>query len=338
MGKMKRTIGVVTVLFSACVIVPTAIVLPFYEKSNGALLEPIVATENTTKKTTQATQKEQELVVSVLRSKTNKIEKIPLEEYVKGVVSSEMPARFELEALKAQALSARTYVLKKMLASKGDKDVTDTTKDQVYMDWKQLESVWKSDYQWKRKKIEEAVKQTEGQIILFQNQPITATFFSTSNGYTETSKEYWGGDIPYLQSVPSPWDKQSPEYNNQKVFSLSAFQKQLGVTVSNDDIGKIIKRTASERVKEVAIGGKTFSGKEVRERLELDSSDFTWELKGNKIIVLTKGFGHGVGMSQFGANGMAQEGKSYRDILFYYYKGVQIGDIARYKNNLLAKN
>lgn len=330
--QIKIVMGVAAIFFSACVVVPAFIVLPYQEKYGGSLTESIQPN------VAKAVQASPSIVVSVLRSKSKQVEKIPLEEYVKGVVASEMPASFQMEALKAQALSARTFVIKEMLEKKGKVTITDTTKDQVYMSWDELQKAWGKDYKWKRQKIEQAVNGTLGQIILYQGQPIVAAFFSTSNGYTESSKDYWGGDVPYLQAVPSPWDAKSPVFNQQKVFSFSQFQTLLGVQITDDNLGDITQRTQSERIQQLTIGGKTFSGKQVRELLGLNSSDFTWERKGDSIIVSTKGFGHGVGMSQFGANGMAEEGKGYKEIISYYYKGVQVGDIAPYKQVLVAKN
>ncbi|WP_308240414.1 stage II sporulation protein D [Salipaludibacillus agaradhaerens] len=267
--------------------------------------------------------------VAVFRAGTEVIENVPLEEYIVGVVGSEMPASYEIEALKAQALTARTYLIRQLLEG-GDlnlpegADVTDTELHQVFQNEVELEEAWGGDFDWKISRIRQAVYETEGQVITYEGEPITATFFSTSNGYTENSEEYWENEIPYLRSVESPWDTESPRYKDEREFTIDEVETLLQVTIHDKDIGEISSRTTGGRVAELIIDGHTFSGREIREALELDSSDFTWEIKGDKVVVETRGWGHGVGMSQFGADGMAREGYSYEDIINYYYKGVTI--------------
>jgi stage II sporulation protein D len=203
--------------------------------------------------------------------------------------------------------------------------VNDTVSNQVYENDGEMKKNWGVDYDWKRKKILNAVKATSGQILTYNGEPIDANFFSTSNGYTEDSKDYWGGSYPYLKSVPSPWDKNSPKFKSQKVISVKDFEAKLGVKIGGSSkIGEIVERTAGKRVGKVDFNGKILTGKDIREKLDLRSSDFTWSRKGSSIIIATKGFGHGVGMSQYGANGMAEEGKKYQDIVKYYYQGVEI--------------
>jgi stage II sporulation protein D len=203
--------------------------------------------------------------------------------------------------------------------------VNDTVSNQVYENNDDMKRNWGMDYDWKRKKILDAVRATSGQILTYKGEPITATFFSTSNGYTENSEDYWGGSYPYLKSVSSPWDKNSPKFYSQKVVSVRDFEAKLGVKLGGGStIGKIVDRTAGKRVGKVDFNGKVLSGKDIRDKLDLRSSDFTWSRKGSSIIISTKGYGHGVGMSQYGANGMAAEGKNYQDIVKYYYQGVDI--------------
>lgn len=188
------------------------------------------------------------------------------------------------------------------------------------------------------KKIAEAVKATDGQVLTFDGAPIDATFFSTSNGFTENSEEYWSNTLPYLRSVESPWDLESPKFRNQTVMTVADVESKLGVKLPNSpEIGKVISRTTGNRVAKVDIGGKVLSGKEVRDKLGLRSSDFTWELKGGNVVITTEGFGHGVGMSQYGANGMATEGKTYQDIVKHYYKGVEISEADSMLTKVTAK-
>lgn len=320
-------------------LIPSILVLPFSaEKSSGKLNEQL-AKSDLKKLVAEAST----VQVSVFRTSKNEIEKLPLEQYVVGVVASEMPADFEHEALKAQSLTARTYIVRHLLAEKNislpkGADVGDTQLHQVYKNDEDLKKIWGSDYNWKINKIRKAVYETKGQIIVYNNQPITAAYFSTSNGYTENSEYYWTNAIPYLKSVASPWDLQSPKYSDKKVLTVKEFEQKLGVKLNNSaKIGEIVSRTPGNRVAKVNISGKEFTGREIREKLELRSTDFTWERKGDQIIITTKGFGHGVGMSQYGANGMAKEGKTYKEIIQYYYKGVEITEASKFLNQQVVK-
>ncbi|WP_240376144.1 stage II sporulation protein D [Bacillus piscicola] len=272
------------------------------------------------------------MTVPVFRSETETVEKVDLEEYVAGVVASEMPAEFEMEALKAQALTARTYVAKQ-INSPADINlpdgalVTDTPMHQVFQSQEELRDKWGDDFEWKMEKIHKAVQATKGQVLTYEGKPITAAFFSTSNGYTENAEDYWQNPVPYLQSVKSPWDKTSPRYENEQRIPVEEVERLLGVTIGGGETGEITERTEGGRVAAVKLGGKTFHGREVRETLELDSSDFQIGRDGNNLVFRTKGWGHGVGMSQYGAEGMAKEGKNYKEILHHYYKGVDIANL-----------
>jgi stage II sporulation protein D len=323
MKHLKPVLIIFSIFIAVTFIVPTLVVLPFSSDKESKSLEEKL------EKGTSHEELAKSVEVAVYRSQKDVIEEIPLEEYVVGVVSGEMPANFELEALKAQALAARTYIVSHLLSdAKGvpkGADVTDTVDHQVFKNKEELKKAWGSDYQWKLDKISEAVLETKGQVLTFDGKPITAAFFSTGNGYTENSEAYWSDAYPYLKSVESPWDKQSPKFTDQKVIPVSEFQQKLGITLGGDgSVGTITARTPGKRVGSVEISGKEFSGREIRDKLELQSSDFTWYRKGDHIVVNTKGYGHGVGMSQYGANGMAKEGKGYKDIVQHYYKNVEI--------------
>lgn len=338
MRNLKPFIVLTSILFVMVLMIPTLLVMPFTDKVSGKLAEEL---QNNSQVQTSVT--ESPIDVAVYRANKDVIENIPLEEYVVGVVASEMPAEFEEEALKAQALAARTFILRHLLA--GEKigtpegaDVTDTVSHQVYKGQEELKAIWKGDYAWKLAKVTEAVKATAGQILTYKNEPITASFFSTSNGKTENSEEYWPNEIPYLRSVESPWDIDTPKFLKQVSLSVADFQNKLGVQLGSDGtVGKITARTTGNRVDTVEINGKQLTGREVREKLKLQSSDFSWERKGDNIVITTKGYGHGVGMSQYGANGMALEGKKHSDIVAHYYKGVEIGSAEQYLTKLTAK-
>lgn len=270
------------------------------------------------------------LVVHVLRDKSDQVETIPLEEYVIGVVSAEMPADFELEALKAQALAARTYIIQYMMATGADQEdaITDTVQHQVYYSDQELQQNWGADYQWKKANITRAVAETSGEILTYQNKPITPAFFSTSNGYTENAEDYWENELPYLKSVASPWDEASPRYLDQKTISIPEVEALLDINWDHLAETIPITKTDSNRIKTIKLGGESFTGRQIREKLELRSSDFELEKKDNHLIFTTKGYGHGIGMSQYGANGMAQEGKDYKTILHYYYQGVEVDTVS----------
>lgn len=338
MQKMKAIVIVLALLLIAVFIIPSLLVLPFSGKVSGQLQERVE-----TRDFLALLEQSSAVEVSVYRTARDEVEEIPLEKYVLGVVASEMPADFEEEALKAQALSARTVITKQLLSDteigllKGA-DIGDTEQYQVFKNEEELKEQWGLNFQKNIQKISEAVYATRGQIITYDNEPITAAYFSTSNGYTENSESYWTSPYPYLKSVASPWDVESPKFEDQVTIPVAEFEEKLGVTLNGDQVGEIVERTPGNRVARVKVGDQEFTGREIRERLNLRSADFTWERVGDEIIITTKGFGHGIGMSQYGANGMAKEGKSYEEIIQYYYQGVQIQDISQFLHPQLAKN
>jgi stage II sporulation protein D len=345
MIKFKPFAVVAALLFTITLLIPALLVIPFSDsKVNGKLGENLQAKEPEAI-AVDSRQLESSVEVAVYRMGKKQIEAIPLERYVVGVVASEMPAQFELEALKAQALTARTYIVRQLMSETQlgvpeGASVTDTVNHQVYKSEEDLRKIWEpEDFDWKLRKIQEAVIATKGQILTYEGEPISSTFFSTSNGYTENSEEYWSNSFPYLRSVASPWDvKESPKFNNQVVMPIREFEEKLGVKIAGRDvIGEIIERTAGNRVAKVNFNGKILTGKDIREKLDLKSSDFTWVLKGSQVVISTKGYGHGVGMSQYGANGMAKEGKTYDEIVKYYYKGVKISSADKHLNTYTAK-
>lgn len=274
--------------------------------------------------------------VSIERDETKEIETVALEQYVASVVASEMPATFELDALKAQAIAARTYIINHLLHEK-DELISDTVNHQVYRNKDELQSLWGTDFYWKWEKINRAVKETENLIITYNDEPITPTFFSMSNGFTEDAEHYWGNELPYLKSVESKWEEELPNFITQEIFTRAELNELLQTQLSQGTKTTIkIQRTPSHRVHQVELAGAEFSGREIREKLNLRSTDFTIEQKDEHFVFTTKGYGHGVGMSQYGANGMAAEGKSYVDILSHYYKDIDITEITESVPSLVA--
>ncbi|MBM7652633.1 stage II sporulation protein D [Neobacillus cucumis] len=345
MIKIKPLILLASLLIALTIIIPSVVVLPFSntQKTSGKLGEDVTKASAKQTPTVSSPDADTAVTVSVFRSAKKVIEKVPLEDYLVGVVAAEMPAEFKEEALKAQALAARTYIVNRLISkdtmgAPEGAQVTDTQIHQVYMNDAEMRRDWGQDYTWKKKKIVEAVRSTGAQILTYDGKPIDALFFSTGNGYTENSEDYWTGSIPYLRSVSSPWDKESPKFSNQKVMTVNQFEAKLGVKIgSSSTIGKIVARTTGKRVGKVNFNGKVLTGKEIREKLDLKSSDFTWQRKGNNIVITTKGFGHGVGMSQYGANGMAEEGADYKKIVMHYYQGVKITSAVSMLSTLTAQ-
>lgn len=267
--------------------------------------------------------------IRVKRESTGDIEEVPFEEYVVGVLAGEMPVSFELEALKAQAVAARTYVMKKMEASyKEEYDVVDTVENQVYISEEELKEKWKDDYQTKINKVKQAVVETKGEYLTYDGEVIEALFFSTSVGKTENSEEIFSKKLPYLRSVDSYWDEEvSPVFNDSFEFSLQEFYDRLNIDYSDSLNFEITETTSTGRVKEVNINGSKFTGSKIFSLLDIRSTFFNINQVGNNIIVSTKGYGHGVGMSQYGALAMAKKGYNYQEILSYYYQGTKLEKI-----------
>lgn len=267
-------------------------------------------------------------IIRVKREAKGIIQEVPLEDYVLGVLSGEMPISFEKEALKAQAVAARSYALRKKEASKNATyDVVDTVMNQVYLDIEDLKNKWQENYEVNYQKLKEVVLETKGEYLDYQGEIANAMFFSTSSGVTENSEEVFVSALPYLRSVDSKWDSISPVFQENYEYSLSDFYTKLNLPIQNNLSYEVLKKTSTGRVKEIRILDKTFTGSEVASLLKLRSSFFTLEQVGSNVKIQTKGFGHGVGMSQYGAQGMAKEGYHYDDILKHYYLNTTIKKI-----------
>lgn len=273
-----------------------------------------------------------DLSINVYMCDTDRIVSMKLEDYILGVVAGEMPLSFHPEALKAQALAARTYTMLRMKrfggkgCSKypGAEICTDPTHCQAY---KNPASI-KQDLD----KLKEAVYGTAGEVIVYDNKLIDAVFHSTSGGKTENSEEIWSNRVPYLRSVVSRYEEHSPKYIARQEISVDNFiqcMKKLdpGIVISKKNIKngiKILERSEGGRITRLQVGDKVFSGTDVRNALGLNSANFSFTLEGNTILFTVVGNGHGIGMSQYGADGMAKNGASYRDIVLHYYQGVDI--------------
>lgn len=265
--------------------------------------------------------------ISVFLEDENQTVDVPLEEYVAGVVASEMPASFELEALKAQAVAARTYGL----ARQGG--LCDTVHCQVYRPEAEIRSVkgdeWMNEY-WD--KIRAAVAGTAGQVMYYDGELAGQVLFhSSSGGKTENSEEVFVSAVPYLRSVDSPYEEEATHRSDENIFSIQDFVKVINgqyavKPVTEEDLNtmEITAKSSGGRVAVIRIGENEFTGKQIRSMFKLPSANFTYRIEGENLIITTTGYGHGVGMSQYGANGMAKEGYKYDEILTHYYSGVSI--------------
>ena len=258
--------------------------------------------------------------VSVRRS-SGEIQNIEIEEYIIGVVGAEMPASFHSEALKSQAIIARTYALKAL--SRGQ-TLTDNESTQSFKDNNQLYSLWGSSYSTYYNKIKDAVLSTEGVYLTYNGTYIEAVYHSTSNGTTENAVNVWGNSFPYLISVDSPFDNTNPSFIQEKTFSYEELSNKLGTTIDINTEFNILGFTSGNRVENIEINGTTYKGTTIRQKLGLRSTDFDITKTETGITFTTRGYGHGVGLSQYGANGMAKNGYSYQEILQHYYPGTII--------------
>ncbi len=259
-----------------------------------------------------------------LYRKNGSVVSMELDEYLIGVVGAEMPASFNIEALKAQAIVARTYTLKTINSGK---KLSDDNSTQNYKSNEELKNTWGSSYNTYYNKVRSAVIDTKGIVIKYNGSLIDALYHSTSNGYTEDASNVWKNSVPYLKSVSSEYDTTNKNFIYNKFISYQDLSNKLGIPVSYSSNIEISEKTNSGRVKYLNIDGNIFNGVNVRTILELRSTDFVFEKQETGINIITKGYGHGVGMSQYGANGMANNGYSYKDIILHYYTGVYLDAI-----------
>ncbi len=292
-------------LYIVVLLIPITIISFFFKETNF----------NMEKNNKQSVDELQEVTVS----KDNENLNLELEEYIIGVVAGEMPALFHEEALKAQAIASRTYAITYL---KDHPSIKTTTDNQVYLSKEEMQSKWQDNYDEYYEKISNAVNSTKDLIMYYQNEPIKAYYYSMSNGYTESSINVFNEQKAYLNIKPSPWDQ-----DNEETITIPKedFCNKLSISCNQITISNIIK-DESNRVSEITINNKKFTGLEIRKLLSLRSTDFTINIKDN-ISITTKGYGHGVGMSQYGANEMAKQGYSYEEILKYYYQNIEIDSI-----------
>ncbi len=270
--------------------------------------------------------------ISLYDKNKDEVVKINIEDYLVNVVSAEMPSSFSIEALKAQAVAARTYALRKtnknLPEHKGADLCTDFSHCQAYSYNTDLKSKWGKNYLKNYKKIKLAVDSTAGEYLMFDNDYAITVFHSCSNGITEKASEVWGGNIPYLVNVESSGDYLKKDYITKAVFSEKEFKNIIknnfnDIDFSNEEVGDITY-TSGSNVNDICLFGKKIKGTDIRKMFSLKSTSFTLDKKENDFIFTVSGNGHGVGMSQYGAEKMARDKQSYKEILSHYYPGTKL--------------
>ena len=331
-------------LYTTILIILFMIIIPIISIENKNNLEPnkyiqdeIISTE-TSEEISNNIYIDGDEKIKVYRTLQNKIEEVDLEDYICGVVANEMQVSFEAEALKAQAIASRTYLVSKKINNcpiANGSDICDSTHCQVYSSREELISKWgeeNGEKYWN--KIKSAVEDTKGMVLTYKGELVMyPLFFSTSSGATESAINSSFGDIPYLVSVESSGEEVAPKYTSKKEIALSDLVLAInskhptsGVNISNlSSKLQVMERSNAGGVIKLAVGNDEISGDDFRVIAGLNSTNFTYSINENTIVFECKGYGHGVGMSQWGANAMAKEGKSYDEILKHYYTGVNIG-------------
>ena len=310
-------------------------------ENNKQLQEQSQEQLQTMESTEENTQEQQEnRTIRLLHATTGEIEEVNLDEYLYGVVSAEMPANYETEALKAQAVVARTYTIYQMRHNSNKHENADICDNyaccQAWISKEDRISKWngeEAESNWN--KIEEAVNSTTGKIVTYNGEPINAFFHSNSGGVTESSVNIWGGiDYPYLKSVETAGEDGYKQYTSQVEISKQDLVNRLKekyqdceIDYSQENCIQILEYTSSGRVKTIKFGNKEIAGTEARSILGLKSTNFTFSINGDIVTFSVTGYGHGVGMSQTGADSMAKSGANYEEIIKHFYTNVEITEI-----------
>lgn len=252
-------------------------------------------------------------------SYNNETISLPIEEYLIGVLGAESPASFNIEALKAQAVASRTFALYQQ-----EKRGYITTGDQAFATEEELKTKWQTKYDEYYNKIKAAITSTQNEVLYYDNKLIKAYFYAMSNGYTTTSLAVFNEELPYLNIIiPTLDNSNTNNFEVTKTISKTQFCEKLDLDCNKLNISTP-KRDESNRVTMITINNREYTGLNLRQQFNLRSTDFTLQEDQDNIIITTKGYGHGVGMSQYGANAMAKNGSSYQDILQFYYQGTEI--------------
>lgn len=331
-NQVRQSLAVSAALLAALFILPLLVVAPF----RTALFGRETPVDETEGEPFVSGERDGASTLRVLDGET--VLEMDLGEYLVGVVRAEMPASFQPEALKAQAVAARTYTLYKLRTGGNHGDTadicTDSTCCQAYLAEGQARTNWGEDADVNEKKVEAAVAETDGQVILYGGMPILAVFHSSSAGLTRAAGEVWLNDLPYLQAVPSPEPSDAiPNYYSRVEFTAEEFRQRILAAFPEAELSGGVESWLGDAavdsagsVATLSVGGVKVKGSGLRSALGLRSACFTWEAQDGKLVFFVTGYGHGVGMSQYGANAMAEQGADYREILTHYYTGVTVED------------
>lgn len=327
---MKRIIWVSVLLAMSAIIMP---LMFMKENVSGKNLQTQTQAAPSVSATKYTQVQDSKISFTVLEN--GAVKKETMSDYLPGVLAAEMPANFSEEALKAQAVAARTYILycTKHVNSKHPQAniCTDPACCLAYLNDIALRGEWGEKFDENMSIVKKAVSDTDGQVLTYAQEPILASFHSSSSGKTESGKELWG-DVPYLISVDSPETANDvPNYVTTVEVSKDNFRETVSSYKTDasfpDDASLWVKDTdldESGRVKSITIGGVKLSGTEMRKLFSLRSTAFKLEYKNNRFLFTVTGYGHGLGMSQYGANVMAKNGFTYREILAHYYPDTEL--------------
>ncbi len=319
---MKKIICVSLILSSIMLLLPLSLV---GKSENSEKILPVTALLGN-----DAPDKEYGTSFKVCDTATGEVTQIKTEDYIFGVVAAEMPASYEKEALKAQAVAAYTFAAVRKAENSGKSyDITnDHTVDQSYITESEAEKRWGDKAEEYKAKIKNAVKETSGYIVTYKGKPITAVYHAVSGGITEDSKNVWGISAEYLKPVTSEGDKLSSEYKSEASFTAdelkTKFKDEAELSGSEKDYFGKAERTKSGTVTSITVCGKEFTGARVRTLLGLRSANFEVKYTDNKFVFTVYGYGHCVGLSQNGANYMAKQGSDFKEILTWYYSGCKV--------------
>ena len=319
------------ILCSGLIILSAMFIFPLL----GATTEQKPAVSAATKLFTSKTDKQEKGdTFRICDMQTDTVSVLTADEYIFGVVAAEMPALYEPEALKAQAVAAYTLACRRRADNK-DKSydlTTDYTVDQSYKSKTEAEKRWGDKAEEYSKKIKDAVADVKNLIVTYEGEPITAVYHAISSGKTEDSRDIWGGSLSYLKPVASPGDKLSPDYISEVKVSAEELQKKLGdeCKLSGEPAAYFgePKRTDSGSVLTVPVCGTDINGAKIRSIFDLRSLNFSVNNADGSFTFTVRGYGHGVGMSQYGANYMAKQGSDFKEILTYYYTGCKVEKIS----------
>lgn len=344
---MKQYLSVMIIFAIALIVLPS--VSLFLPNKNEEIttetttelrpkISPVAAVV-TSYSTTQKEETEEDFFL-VMDKDSGKVMKVAARDYIIGAVMAEMPSSFEEEALKAQAVAAHTYAVRQREKEKqkptpslcGAYFSNDSRYYQAYFTTEQAKDFYGEYFDESYEKVSAAVDKVKDEIILYENEPIVAAFHSLSGGVTESAEDIWGNGMPYLVPVDSSSDEEISSYKESYTFTPAEIKARLCTYCNARFDGKeaewftVTERTNSGAVLEIKTGDKALSGMEFRTALSLRSPNFTINFNGENFVIITKGYGHGVGMSQYGANSMAKDGATYREILSHYYPGTEIAE------------